>query len=100
MYGRYASNIKKNFTPDYQLSPLITGCFSPEYDVVLREPKSVQKSRVKVSLTRTSETYQKDWTGTNWKGHNYLNQTDSDWNSSAVFLFDIDWQNHTVQFVV
>lgn len=66
MYGRYTSNIRNNFTPDYQLSSLITSGFSPSYGLVLRAPKDVKKSRIKVVFARRSETYQQNWDGLNW----------------------------------
>lgn len=99
MYGRYTSNIKNNFTPDYQLSPLIRGGFSPSYGIVMRGSKDVQKSRVKVIFMRTSETYEQSWSGFNWVGRNFLNQSTSDWYASSTFLFEIDWQNHNVKFI-
>lgn len=66
MYGRYTSNIRNNFTPDYQLSSLITSGFSPSYGLVLRAPKDVKKSRIKVVFARRSEIYQQNWDGLNW----------------------------------
>ncbi|NTJ98465.1 hypothetical protein HQ633_12755, partial [Enterococcus faecium] len=99
MVGLYTYDVKKNFTPDYKLSQLITGGFSPEYGLVLNAPKEVKKSQIKVQLSRVSETYRQEWTGFNWFGRNYLDQNTSDWSSTSSLLFEIDWEKHTVKFI-
>lgn len=99
MVGRYAYNVKQNFTPDYQLSHLITGGFSPSYGLVLKAPKDTKKSFVKVYMSRKSETYSETWSGFNWHGRNYSDQSNPDWSSDVSLTFEIDWQKHTIRFL-
>ncbi|HGF7600439.1 TPA: enterococcus pore-forming toxin Epx [Enterococcus hirae] len=99
MYGRYTYDVKKNFTSDYKLSPLITGGFSPSYGIVLKARKNTKKSTIEVFLDRQSETYKQEWSGFNWYGSNYLDQTKPDWSSGAALTFEVDWQNHTIRFI-
>ena len=99
MYGRYTSNIRNNFTPDYQLSSLITSGFSPSYGLVLRAPKDVKKSRIKVVFARRSETYQQNWDGLNWWGRNFYDTKNPYSLSKVTLTFELDWQNHRVTFI-
>lgn len=99
MYGRYTSNIRNNFTPDYQLSSLITSGFSPSYGLVLRAPRDVKKSRIKVVFARRSETYQQNWDGLNWWGRNFYDTKNPDSLSKVTLTFELDWQNHRVTFI-
>ncbi|EGO2842933.1 hypothetical protein IBQ15_002691 [Enterococcus faecalis] len=99
MKSRQNNSRENNFTSDYKLSSLITGGFSPKYGVVLKAPKDVTKSRIKVYLGRTSETYTLNWTGVNWTGANKLDQTNSDWSSNAVITYELDWNAHTLKVI-
>lgn len=99
MVGRFTHDVKSNFKPDYQLSSLITSGFSPSYGLVLRAPKDIKKSRIKVVLTRKSEIYQQNWDGANWWGRNFYDEKNPNSLSKVTLTFDLDWQNHRVTFI-
>ncbi|MHB9652721.1 enterococcus pore-forming toxin Epx (plasmid) [Enterococcus faecalis] len=99
MKSRQYNSRENNFTADYQLSALITGGFSPNYGVVLKAPKNVKKSLIKVALGRESETYTLKWTGFSWTGVNRLDQSNSDWSSNVLFVYELDWENHTLKSI-
>ncbi|AYE34925.1 beta-channel forming cytolysin [Clostridium septicum] len=82
-----------NLTTDNNLSPLISGGFSPEVVVALKAPKGTKTSAITVKYTRFSDEYKLNWSGTEWYGtNNKLNKLD---NSSETFV--LDWENHTVE---
>lgn len=99
MRSRQTNSRENNFTADYKLSSLITGGFSPKYGVVLKAPKDVTKSRIKVYLGRISETYTLNWNGINWSGTNTLDQTNSDWSSNVGITYELDWNEHTLRVI-
>ncbi|EOS7733901.1 enterococcus pore-forming toxin Epx [Enterococcus hirae] len=99
MYGRYTYDVRNNFTPNYQLSSLITSGFSPSYGLVLRAPKDVKKSRIKVVFARRSEIYQQNWDGANWWGNNFYDNKRPNSLTRVTLTFDLDWQNHRVTFI-
>ncbi|HHB0784458.1 enterococcus pore-forming toxin Epx [Enterococcus faecium] len=99
MENPYTYNVKNNFTPNYKLSPLIAGGFSPSYGVVLKAPKNTKKSIVTVYMSRINDTYQQYWNGFNWVGRDFVDQSYSNWITNSNFKYEINWEEHTVKFI-
>lgn len=94
MNSRYSGTCTTNFTPDYKLSSLITGGFSPNFGIVLSTPTTKEtKSRIKVKFKREMLSYHMVWY-TAWRGENYPDRTIVD-----EVTFEIDWQNRTIKQV-
>lgn len=91
MRTRYSGTSTDNFLPDYQLSSLITGGFSPNFGLVLTAPNGTKKSRIEISLGRQMNLYRIAW-DTEWQGKNW----DYGFKSETV-TFELDWENHTVR---
>ena len=91
MRSRYSGTSTTNFTPDYQLSSLITGGFSPSFGVVLTAPNGTKKSQIEISLKREINSYHIAW-DTEWQGRNY-----PDSKIEETVKFELDWEKHTIR---
>ncbi|HAT4341054.1 TPA: beta-channel forming cytolysin [Clostridium perfringens] len=91
MRSRYSGTTTDNFTPDYKLSSLITGGFSPNLGIVLTASNGTKKSQIEVTVKRELNSYHISW-DTEWRGINYPAETNEE-----KIKFELDWENHTIR---
>ena len=92
MKSRLYNEGKDNFVDKNQLSPLISGGFSPNMVVAIKAPKDTKVSEIGLSYKRTTDIYGLTWSGTEWRGKNEPHQT-----YSTEHTYIIDWENHTIR---
>lgn len=97
MRSRYSNTGLENLTLDTDLSSLIVGGFSPKVLVALKRPRNVSDQNygdiLRLTLTRTMDKYDLQWTNTEWRGTNTKNYT----SLSSSVEFSIDWQLHQIR---
>lgn len=94
MSSRLYNEGKNNFTADKDLSPLISGGFSPNVVIALKAPKDTKKSKLMLEYISYRDKYTLNWISTNWWGENKSYQP-----VSTNHFYELDWQNHTVKRV-
>lgn len=81
-----------NLVDTKDLSPLISGGFSPDMVVALSAPKGTKKSKLQLNYTMYRDFYSIKWYSSGWWGKN---DKTVGWNPSEM-MYEIDWENHTV----
>ncbi|AMN30651.1 necrotizing enteritis toxin NetF (plasmid) [Clostridium perfringens] len=95
MKSRLHNTGAKNLVEDKDLSPLISGGFTPNMVIALKAPKGTKKSMINLNYNLYQDLYTLEWYKTQWWGENrvakepyYTYQT-----------YELDWENHTVEFI-
>jgi len=95
MKSRYYNTGIKNLVDDKDLSPLISGGFTPDIVTALKAPKDMGKSIFTVTYKNYQDLYSVKWTGTEWWGSNI-----KAWEPSSItHTYELDWENNTVRFL-
>ena len=95
MKSRYSNKGIDNLTDDKDLSPLISGGFTPDIVTALKAPKDMGKSRFTVTYKTYQDLYSVKWTGVEWFGSNIKAWAPS----SITHTYELDWENNTVKFL-
>lgn len=81
-----------NLTDDKDLSPLISGGFTPDMAIALKAPKDTEKSTLRLNYNRYPDIYCLKWNTTQWWGENISISNPI----PTVHYYEIDWKNHTI----
>ena len=92
MKSRLNNTGDKNLTSFDKLPTLVSGGFSPDFLVALSAPKDKKQSIVSINFKKQLDHYTLEWSGFNWFGYNFYNNT-----ISSTYKFLIDWQKHTIK---
>lgn len=95
MKARYSNTGINNLIDDKDLSPLISGGFTPDMVTALKAPKDMKKSKFTVTYKTYQDLYSVKWSGTEWSGSNI-----KAWRPSSItHTYELDWENNTVKLV-
>ena len=82
-----------NLVDEKDLSPLISGGFTPDIVTALKAPKDMKKSIFTVTYKTYHDLYMLDWTGSEWWGSNLKD----DMKTFRTHIYELDWQNNTIK---
>lgn len=95
MKTRYSNTGINNLFDDKDLSPLISGGFTPDIVTALKAPKNIEKSIFSVTYKTYQDLYSVKWSGTEWRGSNIKARIPN----SITHTYELDWKNNTVKFL-
>lgn len=93
MKSRLYNDAINNLTDDKDLSPLISGGFSPNVVIALKAPKNTEKSKLVLTYNVYKDVYSLYWSTSQWTGSNSSIKTPEE----TKHIYEIDWQKHTIK---